>query len=65
MIEVLDAWAETGALDRARNRARELFAGLMPGQTGTRMADEIAEKIMAAAYPSQDDGPTANDASTN
>jgi hypothetical protein len=42
------------ARERARETARRMFAGLMPGQTGKRMADEIADKILAAVYNTQE-----------
>jgi hypothetical protein len=32
----------------AREMTRALFAGLLPGNTGTNMADEVADKILAA-----------------
>ncbi|MFI2906719.1 hypothetical protein ACG2OD_00395 [Streptomyces sp. PDY-4] len=47
--ETFDAWSEE-AVVRARDTARKLFAGLMPGATGTAMADEIADKILAAVW---------------
>jgi hypothetical protein len=34
--------------EAARKAAREMFAGLMPGDTGKNMADEIAEKLLTA-----------------
>jgi hypothetical protein len=46
--EALDAW-QHGAVERARAQARTMFAGLMPGATGTNMADEVADKLLAAA----------------
>ncbi|MFD6329162.1 hypothetical protein ACFWGI_06235 [Streptomyces niveus] len=46
--ETLDTWSEE-AVVHARDTARKIFAGLMPGATGTAMADEIADKILAAA----------------
>lgn len=47
VIEAIDAWYET-ARERARATAQEMFAGLMPGATGTAMADEVADKILAS-----------------
>lgn len=38
------------ARERARGEARKMFAGLMPGATGTNMADEVADKILAAIW---------------
>ncbi|MEL3946388.1 hypothetical protein [Streptomyces sp. LNU-CPARS28] len=61
MIETIDTWARTEGLERAKDRARQLLAALFPGQTGTRMADEVAEKLLAAAYTPQDNEPPAPD----
>ena len=36
------------ALARARQKVRSMFAGLMPGNTGNNIADEVANKIVAA-----------------
>lgn len=45
----LRALADTDAArERARKVAREMFAGLMPGATGTNMAAEVADRILAA-----------------
>jgi hypothetical protein len=46
--EVVGAW-QHDAVERARAQARSMFAGLMPGATGTNMADEVADKVLAAA----------------
>ncbi|MFF8618634.1 hypothetical protein [Streptomyces sp. NPDC015350] len=45
--ETLDVWSEE-AVVLARETARNLFSGLMPGATGIAMADEIADKILTA-----------------
>lgn len=34
--------------EAARKVTREMFAGLMPGDTGTNMADEVADKVLTA-----------------
>ncbi|WP_440581061.1 hypothetical protein [Streptomyces sp. PT19] len=44
--ETLDVWSEE-AVVLAREAARKLIVGLLPGATGA-MADEIADKILAA-----------------
>jgi hypothetical protein len=55
--EAIQAWQQE-AFERARTAARSMFAGLMPGATGTRMADEIAEKVLTAAgLPPRADSP--------
>ncbi|WP_371792890.1 hypothetical protein OG285_31615 [Streptomyces sp. NBC_01471] len=46
-VETLDVWSEE-AVVLARETARKLLAGLMPGATGFAMADEIADKILTA-----------------
>lgn len=45
-LTIEDALERVG---RARQVARKMFGGLMPGETGNRMADEIAMKVLAAA----------------
>lgn len=45
---------------RARQVARRLFSGLMPGETGKRVADEVALKVLTAVDNRDwaDEGPT-------
>lgn len=50
---VLDDW-EAGALERAKAATRKMLGGLMPGNTGTMMADEVAMKALAAALASNE-----------
>lgn len=40
--------SEAERLDRAKGAARKMLGGLMPGNTGNNMADEVAEKVVAA-----------------
>ncbi len=40
--------------DKARAVAREMFAGLLPGNTGANMANEVADKILSAVRNEQD-----------
>lgn len=47
-VEAVEAW-QHGAVERARAQARTMFGGLMPGATGTTMADEVSYKILSAA----------------
>lgn len=45
-LTIEDALERVG---RTRQVARKMFGGLMPGETGNRMADEVALKVLAAA----------------
>lgn len=45
-LTIEDALERVG---RARQAARRMFGGLMPGETGNRVADEVALKVLAAA----------------
>lgn len=53
VAEILDDWEEA-ALERAKTVTRFMFAGLMPGNTGAYMADEVAMKVLAAALASNE-----------
>lgn len=49
-------WGDAeAARGRARAASRRMFAGLMPGATGDNMADEVADKILAAVYATEGD----------
>ncbi|MET8378090.1 hypothetical protein [Streptomyces microflavus] len=50
--EVVDAW-EAEARNRARLVTHQMFAGLMPGRTGENMADEVADRVLAAIYSAE------------
>ena len=39
------------AHDAARSEARRMLAGLLPGQTGLNLADEVADAVLGAALP--------------
>jgi hypothetical protein len=45
--ETVEQWGQEAA-EAARSVSREMFAGLMPGQTGINMAHEAADRILAA-----------------
>lgn len=37
-----------GGADRAREQSRAMLAGLAPGNTGVNLADEVADRVIAA-----------------
>jgi len=41
------------AHERARLVTRQMFGGLMPGKTGENMADEVADRVVAAIYSTE------------
>lgn len=53
--EVVQQW-ESEANEAARRVGREMFAGLMPGQTGINVAHETADRILTAAHISDPEG---------
>jgi hypothetical protein len=53
VTDILNNWEEE-ALERAKAKAREMLAGLMPGNTSIAMADEVAMKVLAAAMASNE-----------
>lgn len=46
-----DSQPPAAARDAARSEARRMIAGLMPGQTGINLADEVADAVLGAVWP--------------
>lgn len=49
-------------MERAKTEARRMLGGLMPGNTGNAMADEVAENVIKAADSTDVEGEAKADA---
>ncbi|MFD6149384.1 hypothetical protein [Streptomyces sp. NPDC060243] len=48
-VEAIDDWREH-ARDRARAEAQKMLGGVLPGMTGSNMANETADRLLAAVF---------------